>query len=71
LTKTRNAITDFEKNLEILKPHIFHLITCHIVKEYLSGNIRLPMMPLDYYGLDLYEMQFKKEIVNLASKVNA
>jgi hypothetical protein len=29
------------------------------------------MMPLDYYGLDLYEMQFKKEIVNLASKVNA
>lgn len=70
LTKTRNSITDFEENIEILRPHIFNIFTRHIVKEYLAGNLRLPMMPLDYYGLDLYEMKFNSNILNLASIVN-
>jgi len=71
LLKTRNAVTDFEENLEILKPHIFNIFTRHIIKEYLKGNTRLPMMPLDYYGLDLHELTFNSEIVNLAKKVNS
>jgi hypothetical protein len=71
LTKTRNAITDFEENIAILKPYIFNIFTKHIISEYLAGKTRLPMMPLDYYGLDLYEWKFNEVIVNMAKKTNA
>ncbi|MDD5213257.1 MAG: hypothetical protein PHG82_02440 [Candidatus Gracilibacteria bacterium] len=70
LTKTRNAITDFEENIDVLRPHIFNLFTKLIIKDYLAGKTRLPMMPLDYYGLDIYEMKFDNKIVNLANRVN-
>lgn len=70
LTKTRNAITDFEENLEILRPHIFNICTKHIVKEYLAWNISLPMMPLDYFGVDFYEMQFNYDSLKFADIVN-
>ncbi len=70
LTKTRNAVSDFEEDIEILRPHIFNIFTRQIVKDYLDHKFQIPMMPLDYMWLDMYEREFSREIVWLAEKVN-
>lgn len=70
LTKTRNAMTDFEENIELLRPYIFNVFTRQIIKDYLDGKVKIPMMPLDYYGLDIYETEFDENIVSMAQKVN-
>lgn len=70
LTKTRNAITDFEQTFDVLKPHIFNVTCRQLIQDYLDWKVQLPMMPLDYYGLDWYEFTFDKKILDLADKVN-
>lgn len=70
LTKTRNAVSDFEEDIEILRPYIFNVFTRQIVKDYLEEKAKIPMMPLDYFWLDLYEVEYNSEIVSLASRVN-
>lgn len=70
LTKTRNAIIDTEKNIEILKPYIFNIFCRQIIKDYLSWRVKIPMMPLDYYWLDYYEYQFNTTILEYTDRLN-
>ncbi len=55
LTKSRNAMADYDEQLQTLRPHLFDMLINYILKEVVKSQLRIPMLPEDYFGLDLYE----------------
>lgn len=55
LTKSRNSLADYEEQLKTLRPHLFDMLINYILKEVVKSQLRIPMLPEDYFGLDLYE----------------
>ncbi len=53
--KSWNWRTPEDENYQSLRPYLFDMFIKYILKEVVKSKIRIPMLPEDYFGLDIYE----------------
>lgn len=71
LVKSRNSITDFDENIELLKPYIFKLVINYVLNEFLEWKMKFSMLPLDYFRNENYEFRwYDEQIEILIAKYN-
>ena len=52
----------------LLLPHIIALVIPFVLREYLSGHIQIPTLPLDYFALQQYEKRHTASVTELVKK---
>lgn len=70
LTKSRNSMTDYEYHLWLLKPIIYRMIVSYVLKNYVEWDLKIPMLPNDFFGNAWYRPVYNRESWEIADKYN-
>jgi hypothetical protein len=71
LTKSRNAMANFEAQMGVLRPAILKALCEYVLECYAEHDIKIPMLPEDYYAIPHYEERRNSPVTELANAINA